>query len=60
MCITICDHNFLSCACLSQQQQAEEEEEYITNRLMKRLETLKQEKEDLARQVAQLLVLWDA
>jgi len=36
---------------VSQQLQAEQEEEYITNRLMKRLETLKQEKEDLARQV---------
>ena len=35
----------------SQQLQCEQEEEYITNRLMKRLETLKQEKEDLARQV---------
>lgn len=34
-----------------QQLQAEQEEEYLTNRLMKRLATLKQEKEDLARQV---------
>lgn len=34
-----------------QQLQAEQEEEYITNKLMKRLEALKQEKEDLARQV---------
>ncbi len=33
------------------QLQAEQEEEYITNKLMKRLETLKQEKEELARQV---------
>mmetsp|Transcript_51542 Transcript_51542/g.102579 ORF Transcript_51542/g.102579 Transcript_51542/m.102579 type:complete len:418 (-) Transcript_51542:380-1633(-) len=33
------------------QLQAEQEEEYITNKLMKRLEALKQEKEDLARQV---------
>ena len=32
---------------VSQQLQAEQEEEYITNRLMKRLETLKQEKEAL-------------
>lgn len=34
-----------------QQLQAEQEEEYITNKLMKRLEDLKQEKEELARQV---------
>ena len=34
-----------------QSQQAEREEEAIANRLMKRLETLKQEKEELARQV---------
>lgn len=34
-----------------QQLQAEQEEEYITNRLMKRLGALKQEKEELARQV---------
>ena len=33
------------------QLQAEQEEEYITNKLMKRLETLKSEKEELARQV---------
>ena len=31
--------------------QAEQEEEYITNKLMKRLEALKHEKEELARQV---------
>lgn len=35
----------------AQQLQAEQEEEYITNKLMKRLEALKQEKEELARQV---------
>jgi hypothetical protein len=33
------------------QVQAEQEEEYITNKLMKRLEALQQEKEELARQV---------
>ena len=40
----------------SQQQQAEQEEEYITNRLMKRLAQLKQEKEDLARQVEAVFI----
>jgi coiled-coil domain-containing protein 6 len=35
----------------SQQTQAEQEEEYITNKLMKRLDELKKEKEHLARQV---------
>ena len=38
-------------ALLRQQLQAEQEEEYITNKLMKRLEALKHEKEELARQV---------
>lgn len=37
--------------CFPQQLQAEQEEEYITNKLMKRLEALKREKEELARQV---------
>ena len=38
------------------QLQAEQEEEYITNKLMKRLEALKHEKEELARQVRRDLV----
>jgi len=41
----------LSCSRCVQQSQVEAEEEYITNKLMKRLEQLKKEKQILANEV---------
>lgn len=38
--------------CCLQQSQVEQEEEYITNKLMKRLEQLKKEKQLLATEVS--------
>jgi hypothetical protein len=43
------DH--IHCICAVQQSQVEQEEEYITNKLMKRLEQLKKEKQILATEV---------